>query len=59
MIDRVLKYENLGRRYNPDKSDAVKNCFNEYASQEDIKAYFEVWAQMFKRTRVLYLGAHQ
>lgn len=49
VIDRVLKYENLGRRYNPDKSDAVKNCFNEYASQEDIKAYFEVWAQMFKR----------
>ena len=60
VIDRVLKYENLGRRYNPDKSDAVKNCFNEYASQEDIKDYFEVWAQMFKKDPgVLYFGAYQ
>ena len=57
VIDRVLKYENLGRRYNPDKSDAVKNCFNEYASQEDIKAYFEVWAQMFKKDPECYISA--
>lgn len=57
VIDRVLKYENLGRRYNPDKSDAVKNCFNEYASQEDIKAYFEVWAQMFKKDPGCYISA--
>ena len=57
VIDRVLKYENLGRRYNPDKSDAVKNCFNEYASQEDIKAYFKVWAQMFKKDPECYISA--
>lgn len=57
VIDRVLKYENLGRRYNPDKSDAVKNCFNEYASQEDIKAYFEVWTQMFKKDPECYISA--
>ena len=57
MIDRVLKYDNLGRRYNPDKSDAVKNCFNEYASQEDIKAYFEVWAQMLKKDPECYISA--
>ena len=57
VIDRVLKYENLGRRYNPDKSDAVKNCFNEYASQEDIDAYFEVWAQMFKKDPECYISA--
>ena len=57
VIDRVLKYENLGRRYNPDKSDAVKNCFNEYASQEDIDAYFAVWAQMFKKDPECYISA--
>ena len=57
VIDRVLKYENLGRRYNPDKSDAVKNCFNEYASQEDIDVYFEVWAQMFKKDPECYISA--
>ncbi|MFR3877590.1 MAG: DUF6020 family protein [Collinsella sp.] len=32
VIDRVLKYENLGRRYNP-ISRRRQNCFNEYASQ--------------------------
>lgn len=57
VIDRVLKYDNLGRRYNPNKSDAVKNCFNECASQEDIKAYFEVWAQMFKKDPECYISA--
>ncbi len=49
VIDRVLKYENLGRCYNPDKSDAVKNCFNEYASQEDIKADLRCGRQTFKK----------
>lgn len=57
VIDRVLKYENLGRRYDPDKSDAVKNSFNEDASAEDIKAYFEVWAEMFKKDPESYISA--
>ena len=59
MIDRVLKYENLGRRYNPDKSDAVKNCFNEYASQEDIDAYLRYGPRCLRKIRVLYFGAYQ
>ena len=58
VIDRVLKYENpRAAATTPDKSDAVKNCFNEYASQEDIDAYFEVWAQMFKKDPECYISA--
>ena len=57
VIDRVLTYGNLGHRYNPDKSDAVKNCFNEDASDADIKAYFEVWAEMFHKDPESYISA--
>ena len=57
IIDRVLKYDNLGRRYNPDKSDAVKNSFNEAASDDDIKAYFKVWAEMFHKDPESYISA--
>ena len=57
VIDRVLKYDNLGRRYDPDKSDAVKNSFNEDASDEDIKAYFKVWLEMFKKDPESYISA--
>ena len=57
VIDRVLVYGNLGRRYNPDKSDAVKNCFNEDASDADIKEYFKVWAEMFHKDPESYISA--
>ena len=57
VIDRVLNYSNLGRRYNPDKSDAVKNCFNEDASDADIKEYFKVWAEMFHKDPESYISA--
>ncbi len=57
VIDRVLMYGNLGHRYNPDKSDAVKNCFNEDASDADIKAYFKVWAEMFHKDPESYISA--
>ncbi len=56
-IDRVLNYKTLGRRYNPNKSDAVKADYNEYASQEDIEAYFEVWAEMFWKDPECYISA--
>ena len=56
-IDRVLNYKTLGKRYNPNKSDAVKSDYNEYASQEDIDAYFAVWAEMFWKDPECYISA--
>lgn len=57
IIDKVLRYRDLGSRYDPDKSDAVKNAFNEDATSADLAAYFRVWAEMFARDPEAYLSA--
>lgn len=56
-IDRVLGYDTLASRYDPDKSDAVKNGFNEDATTQDLGAYFAVWAKMFLRDPESYISA--
>ena len=56
-IDAVLGYSDLAARYDPDKSDAVKNKFNERATAGQLAAYFKVWAQMFVRDPESYLSA--
>lgn len=45
IIDKVLDYDTLAARYNPELSDAVKNEYNQYATEADLKAYFGVWFQ--------------
>lgn len=57
VIDRVLGYDTLASRYDPDKSDAVKNGYNEDASASDLAAYFSVWAKMLLRDPESYLSA--
>ena len=56
-IDAVLDYSTLASRYDPDKSDAVKNQFNEDATSVQLAAYFKVWAQMFVKDPESYLSA--
>ena len=57
VIDAVLDYGTLASRYDPDKSDAVKNGFNEDATPEQLGAYFKVWAQMFAKDPESYISA--
>ncbi len=57
IIDRVLDYSTLGSRYNPNKSDAVKNAYNEDATAEELSAYFRVWAEMFWKDPESYVSA--
>ncbi len=57
IIDRVLDYSTLGSRYNPNKSDAVKNAYNEDATSEELSAYFRVWAEMFWKDPESYFSA--
>ena len=53
IIDKVLGYDTLAKRYNPVKSDPVKNEFNKYATSEDLSNYFKVWFKyLFKRPNV-------
>ena len=42
-IDKVLNYDTIAERYNPDLSDPVKNQFNKYSTTEDMKLYFKTW----------------
>jgi len=42
-IDKILGFEDLGSRYNPNISDPVKNKFNKYYTNEDLKNYFNTW----------------
>lgn len=43
IIDKVLVYDTLADRYDPELADPVKNKFNKYATDEDLKEYFSVW----------------
>lgn len=43
IIDKILHYDNLAQRYDPELSDPVKELYNKYATKNDLKAYFEVW----------------
>ncbi|MDM8275674.1 DUF6020 family protein [Enorma phocaeensis] len=56
-IDAVLDYSTLASRYDPDKSDNVKNEFNEDATSEDLAAYFRVWFEMFFKDPACYVSA--
>lgn len=56
-IDRVLGYGDLAERYDPDKSDDVKNGFDEDASSEDLAAYFGVWLRQLLSDPACYVSA--
>ena len=56
-IDRVLGYADLASRYDPAKSDAVKNGFNEDCTPEDLAAFFSVWARLALRDPACYVNA--
>ncbi len=43
IIDKVLVYDTLAERYNPELSDNVKNKYNPQATKKDLIAYFNVW----------------
>ena len=56
-IDKILGYDTLASRYEPEKSDAVKNEYNKYATDEDLKEYFRVWFKQFIKHPTVYLEA--
>ena len=46
VIDNILGIKDLAQRYDPELADPVKNKFNKYTTDEELKEYFKVW---FKR----------
>ena len=57
VIDKILGYDTLKYRYNPEKADAVKNKFNPYSTKKQMKKYFEIWFKQFKKHPLTYLEA--
>ena len=57
IIDKVLEYETLAERYKPEIADPVKNKYNKYATNEDLKKYFNVWFQELKKHPKTYFEA--
>lgn len=49
VIDKILDTSDLKERYNPTFADPVKNKFNKYTTNNDLKEYFNVWMKgLFK-----------
>lgn len=57
IIDKVLGYDDLAERYNPELSDPVKNDFNKYTSKDDLKEYFKVWFKGLLKEPGTYINA--
>jgi len=57
IIDKVLEYETLAERYKPEIADPVKNKYNKYATNEDLKKYFNVWFRELKKHPKTYFEA--
>lgn len=57
VIDKVLKYETLAKRYNPTISDPVKNEFNKYTTKKELLAYLKVWFKCFFKHPLVYIEA--
>ena len=56
-IDAVLEYDTLPKRYLPEFSDRVKERYNNDATQEELAAYWKVYAQQFLEHPVTYVDA--
>ena len=57
IIDKVLGYDTLAKRYVPNRSDNVKGKYNKDASKEDLKKYFGVWFKQFFKHPNVYVEA--
>ena len=54
-IDKILNYETLSSRYDPQRSDNVKKQYNKDATGEDLKNYFQVWFKQFLKHPNVYI----
>lgn len=57
IIDKVLGYDALAERYDPEISDPVKNKYNKYTTSEELKDYFKVWFKGLLKHPGTYINA--
>ena len=54
-IHAILPDDNLGKNYNPDFADPVKNKYRPKATRKEMKAYFRTWFSLLKRHPKVYI----
>ena len=45
LYDKILGYDDLAKRYDPEKADPVKNMYNKNTTDEELSEYFHYWLQ--------------
>ena len=45
LYDKILGYDDLASRYDPEKADPVKNMYNKNTTDEELSEYFHYWLQ--------------
>ncbi len=57
IYDKVLDMSDLADRYKPEISDPVKNKYNKYTTNEELKEYFKYWLKDLTKDPVTYIDA--
>ena len=57
VINKILDYDTIAKRYDPKLADPVKNEFNKDYTDKDLKEYFKVWADGLKKHPLTYVEA--
>ena len=57
VIAKIIDYDNVKEKYNPELSDPIKNSYNENATKEDLTNYFKVWFKYLTKEPGLYVEA--
>ena len=57
VVDKVLTFDTLAERYDPNLSDHVKNGYNKYTTTEELMDYFKVWAKGLIKHPIVYINA--
>ena len=57
-IDKILVFDTISKKYDPEISDPVKNEYNKYSTKEDLVEYFKVWIDELKKHPTSYIQAY-
>ena len=57
VINKVLNYKILAKKYNPSIADPVKSSFKEKSTRQERKQYMKTWFAMLKKEPHIYVDA--
>ncbi len=57
LYDKILGYDDLATRYDPEKADPVKNMYNKNTTKEELSQYFHYWLQGLMKYPDTYIQA--